>query len=267
MSDGSSSRGSAPTGELHPVDLAGAPVVGVVVPAHDEEELVAGCLRGLHAAAGRVRDRVRVHVLVVADACTDRTADIAARHGVAVLRSAAHNVGRARAAGMAALLARRDPPAWLATTDADSVVPRDWLAAQLDARDGGADAWIGTVAVADWAGLPRPVRVRYRAAYDAVRPGGAHRHVHGATLGIAPDAYHAVGGFPPRMTGEDVALVAALDHSGYRVVRDRGHPVVTSARTDGRAPDGFAGHLRELVRRVMPASAGTTVASSHPSPW
>ena len=237
------------------------PWVGVVVPAHDEEELLADCLDGLRAAAGVVRDRARVAVLVVADACTDRTEAIARRHHVGVRRVAARNVGRARAAGAATLLARRTPPVWLATTDADSVVPRDWLAAQLAARDAGVDAWVGTVAVTDWAGLPHPVRHHYRAAYDAgVRPGDAHGHVHGANLGIGADAYRAIGGFPPRATAEDVALVAALDRAGYRVVRDRANPVVTSARTVGRAPDGFAGHLRTLARHVMPASPGSPPA-------
>jgi hypothetical protein len=90
--------------------------------------------------------------------------------------------------------------------------------------------------------------------------------VHGANLGLTPDAYRATGGFPPRATGEDVALVAALDRTGLRVLRDRAHPVVTSARTEGRAPDGFAAHLRGLARYVIPGTPGTTVAVTHPSP-
>ncbi|GAA4797444.1 glycosyltransferase family 2 protein [Actinomycetospora chlora] len=243
------------------------PVVGVVVPAHDEQELLGACLHAVRAAAGVVRGRARVVVLVVADACTDDTAEVARRHGVRVLRLDARNVGRARATGMAALLARREPPVWLATTDADSVVPRGWLAAQLDARDRGAEGWVGTVAVTDWSGVPRPVRLRYRAAYDPdADRGDPHRHVHGASLGVAAAAYRAVGGFPPYPTGEDVALVAALDRGGHRVVRDRTRPVTTSARSEGRAPDGFAGHLRALGTHVVPVSPGTRTVSDHPSP-
>jgi hypothetical protein len=112
------------------------------------------------------------------------------------------------------------------------------------------------------------VRTRYRAAYDTdAGRGDPHRHVHGASLGISTTAYRAVGGFAPRPTGEDVTLVAALDRAGHRVVRDRAQPVVTSARSDGRAPDGFAEHLRTLARHVMPVSPGTTLASTHLSPW
>ncbi|GAA4924508.1 glycosyl transferase family 2 [Actinomycetospora succinea] len=230
--------------------------VGVVVPAHDEEDLLADCLAGLRHAAAAVADRARVRVLVVADACTDRTAEVARAHGVEVLPVAARNVGRARAAGASALLGSID---WLATTDADSVVPPGWLVAQLDA---GADAWVGTVEVLDWRGLPGAVPARYRASYEA---GDPHRHVHGASLGVAAGVYRAVGGFPALATGEDVALVERLDRGGHHVVRDRTQPVVTSARTEGRAPGGFAGHLRGLARHVRPTPPGTTVLSPRPA--
>ncbi|MDD7940304.1 glycosyltransferase [Actinomycetospora lutea] len=240
--------------------------LGVVVPAHDEEDLLADCLAGLRHAAATVADRARVRVLVVADACSDRTEELARTHGADVLALAAHNVGRARAAGASALLGAPDPVAWLATTDADSVVPPDWLAAQLAARGRGADAWVGTVEVVDWSGLPGAVPARYRAAYEADhRPGDPHRHVHGASLGVAAPAYRAVGGFPALPTGEDVALVERLDRGGHRVVRDRRHPVVTSARTEGRAPGGFAGHLRGLAMHVIPTAPGTTPASPRPA--
>lgn len=230
--------------------------LGVVVPAHDEEDLLADCLAGLRHAAAAVAGRARVRVVVVADACTDRTADVARAHGVEVLTVAARNVGRARAAGAAVLL---DAVDWLATTDADSVVPAGWLAAQLEA---GADAWVGTVEVLDWSGLPGAVSARYRADYD---DGDPHRHVHGASLGVSARAYRAVGGFPALATGEDVALVDRLERGGHRVVRDRTHPVVTSARTEGRAPGGFAGHLRGLARRVIPTAPGTTSSSPRPA--
>lgn len=239
--------------------------LGVVVPAHDEEDLLADGLAGLRGAAAAVADRARVRVLVVADACTDRTEELARARGVEVRAIAARNVGLARRAGASALLGDID---WLATTDADSVVPPDWLAAQLDARDCGAAAWVGTVEVVDWRGQPGVVPDRYRAAYEAGhRPGDAHRHVHGASLGVAAHAYRAVGGFPALASGEDVALVGRLDRGGHRVVRDRAHPVVTSARAVGRAPDGFAGHLRGLAKHVMAAAPGTSVMSSRPVMW
>lgn len=49
--------------------------IGVVVPAHNDEELLPGCLTALRCTAAAVD--VPVHLLVVLDACTDRTAEVA----------------------------------------------------------------------------------------------------------------------------------------------------------------------------------------------
>ena len=68
---------------------------GVVVPAHNEEELLPACLAALREAAGVAG--VPVRLLVVADACTDATAAVAAAGGAEVIRIRARNVGAARA--------------------------------------------------------------------------------------------------------------------------------------------------------------------------
>ena len=59
-------------------------------------------------------------------------------------------LGRARRAGVAAGLAvtsagRPLERTWVASTDADSVVPAHWLTSQLAAADAGADLVLGTV--------------------------------------------------------------------------------------------------------------------------
>jgi glycosyltransferase involved in cell wall biosynthesis len=58
--------------------------VGVVVPAHDERDLLPACLAALAVAAARVAP-VPVEVIVVADACTDDTEELAAAAGAHVL--------------------------------------------------------------------------------------------------------------------------------------------------------------------------------------
>ncbi len=112
----------------------------------------------------------------------------------------AHNVGVARAAGFAAVLAREaGRPAeqmWLATTDADSTVPADWLAEQLRLAAKGAEVVAGTVRVQDWSEQPAAARDRFHAGYG--RPGRGHLHVHGANLGMSATAYLDAGGIPPR---------------------------------------------------------------------
>ena len=49
---------------------------GIVVPAHNEEEVLPACLMGLRYAAAAIS--IPVHVMVVADTCTDRTGATAA---------------------------------------------------------------------------------------------------------------------------------------------------------------------------------------------
>src|ERR1700753_446293 len=81
--------------------------VGVVVPAHDEEELLPACLAALSEAVATVtaeRPGLRVRIVVAADACTDDTAAVARRAGVGLVSLDSENVGTARAAGLRELL-------------------------------------------------------------------------------------------------------------------------------------------------------------------
>lgn len=217
--------------------------VGVVVPAHDEEELLPACLAALQRAAAQIGP-VPVHLLVVADACGDRTAELAGAAGADVIEIRARRVGAARAAGFAEVLRRtrdtRPAAVWLATTDADTLVPPDWLARQMTCAGQGWDAVVGTVTVTDWSGHPAHVPEVFAARYDHGE--GSHPHVHGANLGMSAAAYLAAGGFRGLSTAEDHALVHALGAAGRKILRTTELTVVTSARRHARAPRGF-GHL------------------------
>jgi glycosyltransferase involved in cell wall biosynthesis len=220
---------------------------GVVVPAHNEETLLPACLRALRRAVRSVS--IPVHVLVAADACTDGTATAALARGARVVTIRARSVGAARAAGMTELLrltAGSDPAAvWLATTDADTVVPPGWLQRQLACADQGWDVVLGTVTIADWSEHPPHVPAAFAARYQSgARP---HPHVHGANLGIRALAYLAAGGFRSLRTAEDHALVAAAARAGCSVLRAGDIPVQTSARRESRAPLGFSHLLRTLA--------------------
>jgi glycosyltransferase involved in cell wall biosynthesis len=225
----------------------GIEAVGVVVPAHDEETLLPACLAALDRVAGGIG--VPVSVLVVADTCTDGTAAAARACGARVIAIGARNVGAARAAGMAELLrltAGVDPSAvWLATTDADTVVPSGWLERQLSYADQGWDVVLGTVAVADWDGHPAHVPAAFDALYEF--GDGPHQHVHGANLGIRASAYLAAGGFRSLRTAEDHALLAAATEAGCSVLKASDIIVQTSARRRARAPLGFSHLLRTLA--------------------
>jgi glycosyltransferase involved in cell wall biosynthesis len=221
--------------------------IGVVVPAHNEETLLASCLLALGRASLVLP--VPVHALVAADACTDQTAAVARDLGAHVIRIGARRVGAARAAGMRELLrltAGWDPAAvWLATTDADTIVPPDWLWRQLRYADRGWDVVLGTVTVADWEDHPAQVPAAFAARYEfGDRP---HPHVHGANFGIRASAYLAAGGFRPLATAEDHALLADATQAGCLILQANDIPVQTSARRSGRAPHGFSQLLLTLA--------------------
>jgi glycosyltransferase involved in cell wall biosynthesis len=218
---------------------------GVVVPAHNEETLLPACLAALRRAVRQVS--VPVHVLVAADSCTDRTASVARACGARVIRLGARNVGAARAAGMAELLrlaGRVDPASvWLATTDADTVVPAGWLGRQVRYADQGWDVVLGQVTVADWSEHPPHVPAVYAARY----PPGTSSYIHGASIGIRASAYRAAGGFRPLPTAEDHALLATVSQTGCAVLRAADITVETSARRQARAPHGFSHLLQTLA--------------------
>ncbi len=177
-----------------------------------------------------------VRVTVVADACTDPTADLARAAGARVVEVEARNVGAARATGFALA----EPHArWFATTDADSLVPPTWFTDHLAVA---ADLVAGAVDVLDWSGWPQHLPAHYRSRYSRGR-----EHVHGANLGITSAAYAAIGGFTSLVDGEDADLVDRAKTAGLTVVHARTAPVTTSGRRFGRCPAGFAGHLRALA--------------------
>jgi glycosyltransferase involved in cell wall biosynthesis len=221
--------------------------VGVIVPAHNEQDLLPACLARVRRAAWALRG-TPVHLVVVADACRDQTAWAARRGGASVITISARSAGAARAAGAREVLRRArhlDPAGiWLATTDADSLVPPGWLRGQARLASHGWDAIVGTIRVTDWSGHQPGTRSRFNRRYAS--KAGPHSHVHGANLGFRASAYLTAGGFPAIATGEDRALVAALTASGSRVLRTRALPVITSARRESRAPHGFGHYLTEL---------------------
>jgi glycosyltransferase involved in cell wall biosynthesis len=225
----------------HPIE-----VVGVVVPARDEELLLPACLDALEVALAALVG-VQTQVVVALDRCADGSADVVAAYPWAeVVETDAGNVGAARGRGVARILSQATgTPAeriWLATTDADSVVPPNWLTGQLALADEGWEVVVGTVVVDDWTGHPPETEPRWLASYRHVEH---HPHVHGANLGCSAAAYLDAGGWSPLASDEDVELLAALAHR--RVVRTATLPVLTSSRRNPRAVGGFGDTLRDLA--------------------
>lgn len=247
------------------VPLARTSALGAVVPVHNEQELLGQSLAALTKAFNQLARRdVRRGLVVVLDACSDASDEIVRRWRdglgrpcggleVAVINETSYNVGRARALGCATLLDRWsgiDPSRiWLATTDADSEVPQDWLVNQLEQHEAGVDHWFGRVAVADWSPHRDETKLRWELEYAREA-----RPIHGANLGFNAAAYLAVGGFASVETCEDRRLHEALVALGAPAYFDATTHVVTSSRRRGRAPHGFANALN-VIGAAVPTTA------------
>ncbi len=253
---------SMPNENLAPTTSRDLSRFGVVVPVHNEELLVSAALDSLDRAISYVSDRqVLVGIAVVLDRCSDQSADLVSdwrnrtagfheAHHIEILEVEAGNVGSARSAGCQALIREwSDGPLeeiWLATTDADSEVPRDWIAAQLRMRSEGAQVWVGAVSVRDWSGRSPGTAEAWRCQYES-----EGLPIHGANFGIDATTYLDAGGFESLVTGEDRDLLRRAIVLGAAIRHDPFVRVVTSGRRDARAPQGFA-HALTLIEATMP---------------
>jgi len=240
--------------------------VAVVIPAHNEEQVLGRALTAARTAADRLAvasPGTGVEVVVVLDACTDRSLDVAGAFAARDLRfrvlpATFQSVGKSRRAGCRAVLeslggsgamegSAAGIPAhrvWLANTDADSQVPENWLVRQLELAAGGADLVLGSVEP-DAHGTHHELLARWHARHALAED---HPHVHGANLGVRASAYLSAGGFPGVDRDEDLALVERLRRSGTGIVSTDTMRVLTSGRTSGRAPGGFAAYLLALAQ-------------------
>ena len=163
--------------------------VSIVVPAHNEEALLPRCLDALLGQdyAGPIE------VIVVDSGSTDRTAELAGRPGVTVLREPLPGYRTALTRGFEA--ARGEI---IACTDADSEVPRHWVSRLVqeyqDHPDvvsvGGAIDFNG----ANWkGGLISRVILPVINRVDRSGPRGPH--LWGANFSVRREAFLRSGGF------------------------------------------------------------------------
>jgi glycosyltransferase involved in cell wall biosynthesis len=235
-------------------------LVAVVVPAHNEQRRIGQSMRAIERAALHPLLRhCSILTVVVLDACEDDTAlhlgAARARVPRATLEVPYGNVGASRRAGVDYVLRNAKglglDDVWIATTDADTLVDRHWLARQLQWWRRGAGAIAGTV-------RPYAPASRFEAYSVHMNQLGmdfGHPHVHGANMAFTAATYLEAGGIESLPTAEDHALWEAMRHTGKSVwaVGDVG--VTTSARAEGRAPHGFAEFLQTFEAPLLDAPA------------
>jgi hypothetical protein len=146
------------------------------------------------------------------------------------------------------------------STDADSQVAPNWIAENLAAFEAGAEAVLGRIDL-DGEGKSLPDALHRRGeledTYEGLltelswlldplehNPWPHHATISGASLGITRTAYCRVGRLPLVRLGEDKALIGLLSRQDGRIRYCPSVHVITSGRTNGRAPGGVADTLR-----------------------
>ena len=280
MFDDPSGVGAAPApSPLRVSGLLSSSLPGFVVsiPVRDEEERLPACLRALAQQRDQLGQPIPpalIRIAVFANNCADQSANLARSLAEcwsltiqvieASLPPAAAHAGSARRAAMdiaeAWLGAGGERGGVILTTDADSQVAPNWIAANLAAFDAGAEAVLGRIDLdSEGKFLPRALhrRGRLEDMYERLltelswlldplehNPWPHHATISGASLGITRTAYRRIGRLPRVPVGEDKALIALLSRQDARIRYCPTIHVTTSARTNGRAPGGVAETLR-----------------------
>lgn len=192
-------------------------MISFVVPAYNEQRLLGRTLAAIHSAARELA--VSYELIVVDDASTDGTADIARTLDARVVPVQFRQISRTRNAG--AQVATGDT---LIFVDADTMVSADALRASVDALRQGAAG--GGAAVVFEGRVPLYARLFTPLLNAMMRFGGLAA---GCYVFCSRASFDAAGGFDEHLyAAEEIFFSRALRQSG-RVVIGR-EPVATSGR-------------------------------------
>lgn len=212
-------------------------MVSLIIPAHNEELLLGRTLRAVHAAARTLDDAYEI--IVVDDASSDRTAEIAAAQGARVVQVQHRQIAATRNAG-----ARVARGAMFVFVDADTEVNATAVHAAVRAMQQGvvgggcAFRFDGTVPL-----YGKAIQVIGRLVY---RLAGL---ASGSFLFCTRAAFEAVGGFDESLyAAEEAAMSTALKrHGRFVVLRE-------TVTTSGRKLRAYSG--REVLRTLARLARG-----------
>lgn len=274
--------------------------MAVVVPARNEAGGIAATLHALCRQVDEVGSPLPprcYEILVLANNCDDDTARVARdirrsypQHQVHVCEVTfppeQANIGNVRR-WLMNLAAERlggfaHPRRIIASTDADTVVAPDWLAAIASEIAAGADAVGGRIIMGHAGDGTDPALRRYHlndvrflhliveleSRLDPVEhdPWPRHHQHFGANLATTVGAYLKVGGLPNVTALEDMAYFETLRRADARVRHSPNVRVRTSSRRDGRVALGLSTQLGEwadaLDRGVIPPVEAASTAEA-----
>ncbi|MGH8518767.1 MAG: glycosyltransferase, partial [Panacagrimonas sp.] len=200
--------------------------ISLIVPAYNEERLLAGSLAATRDAMRAFGEAGWESELIVCDNnSTDRTAEIARAAGATVVFEPVNQIARARNRGASAASGE-----WIVFVDADSYPTRELFQDALDAMRGGICIAGGATITCDT--RDRMVRA-WLAAWNALSKKA--RWAAGSLVFCETAVFRELGGFSEELyAGEEIDLFRRLNRLARQrarsiVILDR-HPLRTSDR-------------------------------------
>ena len=246
----------------------------VVVPAKDEEHTLPATLEALYQQTnpqGIPLDKRWYEVIVLANNCSDATAEVAKKFALAHSDGRLHvaschlsppyaHVGYVRRLLMdeayRRLMLRGRLRGVIASTDGDSTVNATWVYHTLKAVRQGADVVGGRIRT-----TPQAIGRRYylqdvmyrhlQAQLESIidpqpaDPWPRHFQNFGPSLAVTCELYERAGRLPMLRALEDVRFYEALQRCDARIRHCPRVEVLTSARTQGRVDFGFSVQLQQ----------------------
>lgn len=226
-------------------------MISFIVPAHNEQACLPRTLTAIHESARVVGQPYEI--VVVDDASTDVTAEIALSHHARVVSVTHRQIAATRNSGGRAARGEH-----LFFVDADTTINPHAVAAALQAMNlgaagGGAPTWIAHNEI-----IPLYIRL---IMYCQVVFSKLTGFTGGAFMFCARAAFQATGGFNERLYwGEEGGFALALKREGRFVVLWK--PVLTSGRRFRKTSAGqlMAGFIRMIYSPVKMMTQRSSVA-------
>lgn len=226
--------------------------ISAIIPAYNEAAFIQVSIEALQSQQGI--DQEDYDIIVVDNNCTDATAEIASSLGARVVTESKAGVGHARAAGFAASGAPI-----IATTDADSIVPSNWLSSILEAFDDPNVVAVGGPVTYDISSEVMHAVVNRSIPYlheiDRLIHANAH-HLIGANMAVRRTAFDQVNGWNASLSlGEDMDLSHRIARIGTIAFLPELRVQTSDRRFQTVGPQQLITYLGNYIELTNPADA------------
>ncbi len=226
------------------------PIFSVIIPAHNEENYIGGCLEAIQKAASHAPEG-SVQIIVVANRCTDKTAEIALSYGALVVPNEDKSISKIRNAGAAQAIGRI-----IVTIDADSKMTENSFIEIHKMLTSKLYVGGGTMPKFDRMSLGIAVSSAYVAMNLAPIMIKEKAPLSGGMFWCLKKDFDAIGGFDEELVSlEDMDFAVRLKRHGEKTGRRYGTlpnaKIITSSRKFDEFGDWYLIKNRELTKRIF----------------